>query len=298
MGGELEVAGPEHNETLQQKFTRLRCEIGEFSEELNSLAEDAREGNLAGLYQQVHQLQENLDVCVVDQCATETSGDQKHLIENVQKKLQEMSLITGENKSNTNIANYELYLQMKAPVTSEALAQLDKRLAVLEKTVGHDLENHSVLSVGTDRVPLLDTLDVLENRKYSMNPDHLSHVEGRLAALTTKLNALSEHKEKVNKARDLSKVTKLFDVLEDRAGLLVVLPDIKERLQDLRELHTISGEWNARTSDISRDQESTETMLAENRALVSDTQALLTKGLEGVGQKLETLNTSLRTLQA
>ena len=57
-----------------------------------------------------------------------------------------------------------------------------------------------------------------------------------------------------------------------------------------------TGEWNARTADLSKDQETTETLLAENRTLVRDTQALFSTDLEGVGKKLETLNGSLQAL--
>lgn len=295
LGGDLELTASQDKESVMQKFTRLRYEIAEFSEELNSLAESAREGNLAGLYNQVHQLQENLNDCVVDKSLTNESVNQNQLLEIVQTKIKEINSFSCESGP-AKPANYELYLQMNEPPTPAALAQLDKRLTYLEKSLGPDTEKQNVLSVGTDRVPLLDALEVLNSRKYSMNPEHLSHVEGRIAALTSKLNAVSEHKDSLSKARNLTEVTKLFDVMEDRAGLLMVLPEIKERLQDLKLLHTMSGEWNARTADLSKDQETTETLLAENRTLVRDTQALFSTDLEGVGKKLETLNGSLQAL--
>merc|ERR1719167_1049607 len=189
-----------------------------------------------------------------------------------------------------DISSYDLYLQKKEPVTSECLALLDKRLTLLEETVGSQPNHCRVLSVATDKQPLIDAVQVLDNRKYTLNPEHLSHIEGRLAALVTKLNALNEQKEKVNSAVKVSQVAKIFNSLEDRAGIVNILPDVYERLLDLKELHLMSSEWKSRAAEISADQGNTETLLVENRKLLSSTQSLLSSGLQGVDDKLEELN--------
>eukprot|EP00088_Acartia_fossae_P064335 TRINITY_DN79144_c0_g1_i1.p1 TRINITY_DN79144_c0_g1~~TRINITY_DN79144_c0_g1_i1.p1 ORF type:complete len:350 (+),score=66.13 TRINITY_DN79144_c0_g1_i1:34-1083(+) len=297
LGGDLEVVGSKDKESLIQKFTRLRCEVNDFSEELNSLAESAREGNVVGLYQQVHHLQESLDRCGVDQDPVAPDSNQKTVIDNLSTQLEQLASMDSNWKENEGkVASYDLYLQLNDPVTTGTLALLDKRLAALEKIVGPDNVKQKVLSVGTDRVPLLDAVEILKSRKSSLHPDHLSHVEGRLAALAAKLNALNEHKDKVSSARSASEVTKLYDALECRAGILSVLPEVNERLENLKELHEIASGWNSRSNEISTDQEKTETLLQENRKLATQTQALLTKGFEGVDLKLKNLHENMKTL--
>jgi len=240
IGGDLEILDRAEKENLLQKYTRLRCEVNEFSEELNSLAESAQEGSLAGLHKQVDQ-----------------------------------------------------------PNSSETIARLDQRLARLEKVIGPDpLARRKVLSVGTDSLALVDAVDTLESRRYALAADHLSHVEGRISALVSKLNALKEQKKKVSAAKNVSEVSQLFGSLESRAGIVTVLPDIIERLQDLKELHQNSSNWNSRTSEISTDQEKTETLLSENCKQIESTQKMLSDGLQGVTLKLEKLQASLLTLKA
>jgi len=295
LGSELEVSSGKEKETLIQKFTRLRCEVTEFCEELNSLEESAREGNLTGLYQQVSQLQDRLDVCEVDHDINKHAVNQNHVLVDLKKQLREISSMkTGDGLEAS--ASYNLYLHHKKPLTAEDLAFLDKRLAALEQTLGPESNQRRVLSVTTDRLPLVDAVQVLDNRKYTLSPEHLSHVEGRLSALVGKMNGLNDQKDRVIKARSVSEVSKLFDALEDKVGIMNVLPEVYERLLDLKELHEIAKDWNSRSAEISADQGTTETLLLANRKLVTDTQSLLANGLQGVSQKLEALNQMLETI--
>jgi hypothetical protein len=80
--GELEVGGDK--ETLTQRFTRLRCEVTELTEDLDSLTESAREGSLAGLHRQVLQLRQQLEGCDLAQEGTTSSSqimNQKAVLE-------------------------------------------------------------------------------------------------------------------------------------------------------------------------------------------------------------------------
>ena len=293
------IAGGEEKETLIQKFTRLRCEVTEFYEDLNSLAE-SETGNLAGLHKQVSQLQEQLEVCVVDQDGAATSNlvNQKELLENLKRQIEDISRSTGETSA-TNSASYELYLPVSEPITPEILSRLDQRLSKLEKMVGPDpLIRQKVLSAGTDSLPVIEAVEILEKRKPLLRPDHLSHIEGRIASLGTKLNALKDKKDKVDSARTASEVSKLYDALESREGIVTVLPEVLERLQDLKELHDSSRNWNSRCSETSTDQEKTESFLAENRSQIVRTQKVLSDGLTGVTEKMEKLQASLHSLPA
>lgn len=299
LGGDLEIAGAEEKETMIQKFTRLRCEVTEFYEDLNSMAE-SETGNLAGLHKQVSQLQEQLEVCAVDQdgAPPATLSNQKDLLENLRRQIESIS-VSSEDAGPSNSASYELFLPVSEPVTPELLSRLDQRLAKLEKVVGPDpLIRQKVLSAGTDSLPLSEAVQVLENRKHTLRTEHLSHIEGRIASLGTKLNALKDQKEKVDSARTSTEVSKLYDALESRQGVVTVLPEVYERLQDLQNLHKNSLDWNSRCSETSSDQEKTETMLAENRSRIARTQNLLSEGLQGVTEKLEKLQASLQTLPA
>jgi len=299
IGGDLEILDRAEKENLLQKYTRLRCEVNEFSEELNSLAESAQEGSLAGLHKQVIQLQQQLEGCLIEQDPSlPPPSNQQDLLENLRQQIKDITQGSGDSNAAVS-GSYDLYLQVDQPNSSETIARLDQRLARLEKVIGPDpLARRKVLSVGTDSLALVDAVDTLESRRYALAADHLSHVEGRISALVSKLNALKEQKKKVSAAKNVSEVSQLFGSLESRAGIVTVLPDIIERLQDLKELHQNSSNWNSRTSEISTDQEKTETLLSENCKQIESTQKMLSDGLQGVTLKLEKLQASLLTLKA
>jgi len=61
VGGDLEIVEPGAKETLMQKFTRLHCQVNEFSEDLNSMTESVRDGSISGLHLQVDRLREELE---------------------------------------------------------------------------------------------------------------------------------------------------------------------------------------------------------------------------------------------
>ena len=299
LGADLEIQDKSAKENLVQKYTRLRCEVIEFSEELNRLAQEEGKDNLTGLHKQVIQLQEQLANCLVDQDPAATPAvQQQELLENLRQRITDISKGSKDGGARSS-GSYDLYLQLEQSNASESLALMDQRLARLEKLVGPaQLAKRRVLSVGTDNLALVDALEFLDSRKYTLAPEHLSHVEGRLAALALKLNSLKEQKDKVDAAKTATEVSLLFASLENRAGVVTVLPEMIERLEDLKELHQASSGWNSRISDISSDQEKTETLLAENEKEVDRTRSLLADGLKGVTSKLEKLQASLQTLKA
>jgi len=299
LGAELEVVGSKDQETLFQKFTRLRCEVNELTDDLNSMTESARDGNLAGLHQQVVQLQDQLEVCFLqeDDPTAACVPSQQQLLINLKSVLEDFSRLDGKKVEASPAAAYDLYLKTSDPVTAECLANLDRRLAKQEKLVGPDQQpQHKVLSMGTDSLPLVAAVDMLELSKGVLHADHLSHVEGRLAALATKLNALSAMKKTTDMARHNNEIAALFTRRELRAGIGSVLAQVLQRLVDLRQLHQTATGWNSRVSQINSDQEKTERLLLENRTQIESTQRLLTRGLQDTTLKLERLQNSLVAL--
>ena len=108
----------------------------------------------------------------------------------------------------------------------------------------------------TDNLPLIEALRVLQSKKHNLHTDHLTHVEGRLSALTTKLNSLKEHKDRLNAAKSASQVAKIFNSLEANVGMTTVIPEVEERLEDVTSLNREAAQWNSRyilhTYNISR----------------------------------------------
>ena len=78
----------------------------------------------------------------------------------------------------------------------------------------------SVLSVETNTKNVTAAISVLNSRLGLLEPSHLEHVEGRLAALLQKLTSISEKKvaledsEKNNKVCTYVDITYLFSIVK------------------------------------------------------------------------------------
>lgn len=302
LGGELEVGGDQ--ETLTQRFTRLRCEVTQLTEDLDSLTESSRhEGSLAGLLRQVSQLRQQLEGCDLGQEGIAVPGqaaNQKALLDQLAAQIKDIVPPGGKSSADAAAGTFDLYLcggSAAAGGSTTTVAELDRQLARLEGLVGaKNLEQRRVLSAETDGLSLYSAVQLLDQRRSAQNAQHLTHVEGRLAALNNRLDALGQQKGLVQKARSASQVAALYDALESRAGMLAVLPEVAARLADVAQLQQGAATWTGRLADVAAQQEVTDRLLAENRSAVSATQQLVTERLGGVLDQVARMQDNLQAL--
>jgi len=304
VGADLEIVEQGTKESLMQKFTRLHCEVNELSEDLNCMTESVREGSLAGLHLQVDKLREELELLSsVSQNDSDTNDFSHSQISSHTKLIQQLQQqIAGLKADNSEggeaCFQYDLYLKRSTPLDPDIISKLDKRLARLENAVGsQQMPVNKVLSVKTDNLPLTEALKLLQSKKHTLSTDHLTHIEGRLSALTTKLNALKEQKDRLNDAKSASQVARIFNSLEANVGMISVIPEVEDRMQDIIKLNNQATQWNGRLSEINSDQERTESLLVENTQLLQQTKDKLSDSLQGVTNKLENLQADLISLK-
>ena len=70
-----------------------------------------------------------------------------------------------------------------------------------------------MLSVETNTKNVTAAISVLNSRLALLEPSHLEHVEGRLAALLQKLNSISEKKVALEDSEKNNKVAELYDMV-------------------------------------------------------------------------------------
>ena len=93
------------------------------------------------------------------------------------------------------------------------------------------------LSMETNQKSVTGAIQVLSSRLSLLNPSHLDHVEGRLAALLQKMNTLAERKSVIEDSEKQSKISELYDLCIKTEANAVVLPEIVDRLDSLQTLH-------------------------------------------------------------
>lgn len=294
--GDMEVgAGPGTKETILQKFARLRCEVGELADELNSLTESVREsGHMEGLNMQVQDLSRQLESCQV-----EGSGggvDSKVTVEMLSKQIQDMQG-GSEGVKGEEGGVYQLYLSAGEKASLD-ISSVDGRLAALEKVVGTErVSDRKMLSAQTDGKSLSRAVDMLASRKSFMQQQHVDHVEGRLAALTYKMNAIGEQKVAVEMANREDKVTRLVDTVASQATLASVLPDLAERMELVGGVQDSAKEWGHVLDSAEQQQKETGKLLEDTNKLVKETRECFDSNLNTVADKFAELQKKLQEIQ-
>jgi len=286
--GDLEVGGV--SESLVERYARLICEVAELEEELDGVAESQKEtGSMAGLNLQVMGLRSQLENCQLE----EQTGHQA--VEQLTRDIQGIKAgqLGGEEEKK---AVYQLYLsQMERP--SVDLAVVDNRLAQLEKVVGLEVSSErKVLSAVTDCQSLTAAVDSLDSRRQFLKQQHIDHVEGRLAALNYKMNAIAEQKVAVGSATKDDKMTRLQSMIESQTSLASVLPELVTRLETVESLAASAGGWREVLDSTHKSQLNTDNLIQQTNKQLAESKNLLEGSLSGVAEKFADLQKQIKEI--
>ena len=204
---ELVVGGDKTEETILQKFQRLQCEVSELLQEMDSLPESSRETELVGVALQVDGLNKQLSSCQLTDQGTPVTAP----VDSLSEKISSLTAAAAGpgTAGDPGPGLYQLFLTPGQELDTARLAALDKRLAALESLVGPEAAGtRSVLSGEAQRASLSGACRLLAMRRQLLDSSQLDHVEGRLAALTNKMNNISEQKKAVKTAVESGKVNR------------------------------------------------------------------------------------------
>ena len=299
--GDLEVgAGEGEKESLVQRFLRLRCEVGELVEELDSMTESCREtdSQSQGLSIQVRSLSKQLESCQLDQDDTTTAPGVT--LEALNNQIEAMKNVKEKNKKEVNDGVYELYLARDGDRVSYDFSSLDGRLAVLEKVIGgNSIIDRRVLSAPTDDKNLVEAVKVLDGRKSLLNQQHIDHVEGRLSALTFKVNSIGEQKGAIELANKDDKLNKLDSLVSSQSHLAAgLLPQLVERMELVTQLQEGSKSWQDVVDGVEQQQRETKEVIADTEKQIVDAKEHFDNNLAGIQDKFKLLQKKLQEIKA
>ena len=293
-------AGSGEKESLIQRFLRLRCEVGELVEELDSMTESAREtdSQSQGLSIQVKTLSKQLESCQLDQDGPAASSGVS--LEALNHQIEAIKNVKDKNQKEVNDGVYELYLSREEDRVSYDMSSLDGRLAVLEKVIGsHSLTDRKVLSAPTDDKNLVEAVKVLDGRKSLLNQQHIDHVEGRLSALTFKVNSIGEQKGAVEVANKDDKLNKLDSLVSSQSHLAAgLLPQLVERMELVAQLQEGSKSWQDVVDGVEQRQRETKDVIADTEKQVLDAKEHFDNNLAGIQDNFKLLQKKLQEIKA
>jgi len=296
--GDIEVGADEgKEETLLQRFMRLRCEIGELVDDLDSMTESTREASQSeGLSIQVKNLIKQLETCQFNDEVNTTSKSNVEL----DAMAKQIDALKNSNKVEKTDGEgvYQIFLSNDKKASVD-IANLDGRLAMLEKIVGHSSPaDRKVLSAQTDSQNLEECVKILDDRKSLLNQQHIEHVEGRLSALTFKINSISEQKVAVENATKDEKVNKLANLVSSQSSMAAgLLPEIVERMENVSMLQDNSKTWSDTVDSVQQQQRETKDVIKDTEKLVVDTRECFDKNMTEIFNKCNHLQSKLAEIK-
>ena len=279
-----------------QRFLRLRCEVGELVEELDSMTESSRDvGNNEGLNIQVRSLERQLEACNLDTPGSASDGCNG--FQSLKTQVESLRAINPKEQDKIN-GVYQVFVGDEKSGAVD-LAKLDARLAVLEKIVGSDgINERNLLSSSTDNKDLASCIGILDGRKTFLNQQHVDHVEGRLSALNFKMNSISEQKSAIEAANKDDKLNRLASLVSGQSSLAVtLLPDLIERLEAVSELQGRSQTWSEIVSNIGQQQRETQDVLKDTSSTVKTTRDFIDENLANILKNSQNLQTKIDNLK-
>jgi len=313
--GDYELAGKDDQETLDQKYQRLNCEVRQLLEDLedlkNSGAEKVGNQNLVGLAKQTAMLQDQLSGLKLEEyLGSDPVKDLQDPSGNAKKKLlTQIEQLKTIKSASDNVANksnpessevmYELLMKPDSSKLEERqrLALFESRLEAVEKVLGPSAEKMSVLSVETNTKNISSAISVINSRLGLLEPVHLDHVEGRLAALLQKLNTVNEKKANLEDTEKNNKIAELYEMVTANQSVALALPEVVDRLDSLQALHEQSLQFSKTLLQLDSLQQKLQTNLSTNEKVLQETQGKFSENLETIQKNFDAMDQRLNKLK-
>lgn len=174
---------------------------------------------------------------------------------------------------------------------------MEKRLEGIEKLIAVSSEKLSALTIETNQKSIVGSIGVLNSRMSLLNPLHIDHVEGRLAALFQKMNTVGEERNAIEDAEKQGKIEELYDLCVKGEANSLVLSDIVDRLDALQSLHGSALQFTKAISQLDTVQQKLELNLSSNGTMLKETQMKFSENLSNIQNNFDNLEQRLTNLK-
>jgi len=313
-------------ETPFKKYQRLNCEIRELMDEVKEAGSKnepvSGAGSLESLSVQVdllhkHLLQMRLEDVLgkdTEQLMTDPQAAYKQKLLAEMKGIEDMKIVDRSSDTNNIQAasklNYSLWLK---PETSRLQAQaavhlLTSRITDLEKVLGDNEEDISILSMETGKKTLSEATSSLSAKTTILQPKILDHIEGRLAVLQQKLNNEAQTKaasapaaatdDAEEQLRNEEKIRHLAATSAKSDQLADDVPDLIDRMEALNPLHAQASEMSESILELETVQKQLLTQTSNNLTLLKQIEKKFKENLTSIEANFDSLQTRVDAVKA
>mmetsp|Transcript_37403 Transcript_37403/g.38087 ORF Transcript_37403/g.38087 Transcript_37403/m.38087 type:complete len:376 (+) Transcript_37403:119-1246(+) len=289
-------------ESPLQRFTRLRAELTELHNDLNSMVKDdlPNDSNIwSTLLNETKQMQQNMYSLESHQCLQQSMTHNS--VSKAVNNLQEISNKLQPTSTSTSIETDKLQPVSSAAMTDINLAKMEQRVYALELLLGsasNALDMEAVVGTTPKSAvfPLIQTITRLERRVSLLDKNALETIQNKAVSLRLELETISRDKNKLTaeqKAMEAAKkVGDLYDKVQRIENVMDDLPVVLTRLKTLERLHQSAGSFAVRLSDLeglAKDLDATsrgnDTVLTTLKETLSTNINLMTENMNQVDKK-------------
>jgi len=303
-------------ETPIKKYQRLNCEIRELMDEIKEAKDgkdhDLESGTLESLSGQVEilhkhllelRLEEVLGKEVLETMTDPQAAAHQRLISHLSgiKSFK----VEGRNSAVSNTQgseklNYSLLLKPEnARLQSKAnVNRLAARISALERMIGENQEDLSILSMETGRKTLTDAVAVLTAKTTVLEPKNLDHIEGRLAVLQQKLSREDPKGCEPVEDGDREKIKDLVKVSQKSDDWSAEVPDLIDRMEALSPLHNQAAELSKSILELESIQKQLLIQTSNNASLLKEIEKKFADNLTSIQKNFDNLQERIDAVNA
>jgi dynactin-2 len=316
---QVDTASSQVKETPLQKYQRLNCEVRELLDEIDSAItqEDGNSQSMTGLARQAtqlqeqlmaHKLEESLGSDLIKRLEDPRSAAKEQLMNQLDALKNTPADHSNNNKAGSgtvtnkekasNPAMYELLMKPEIAKLEEQkkISEIDTRLKNLEILLASSFDKVSCMATETNQKSVVGSIEVLTSKLSLLDQSHLDHVEGRLAALAQKMNAISEKKSLVEDAEKQNKIGELYELCNKTEANSVALPELLDRLDALQLLHEKALGFSKAMAQLDTVQQKLDENLSNNQKLLRETQTKFSENLSNIQNNFNHIEKKLAKL--
>ncbi|KAK9744685.1 Dynamitin [Popillia japonica] len=310
-GYTYELVKQGENETVLQKYQRLQCEMSELLDEVQKIQslKNEKDVNCLVSTQQIEQalkkladlkLEDSFGSDVVSTITDPQGAQIKKLFSQLERfKAQTAELPESQGGSESGITFQLKYRPEQAHMDQiNRLAELERRIHRLEVVLGASNEKLTRLSTITSKGSLLEAAQQLSATASMLDSAQLDHIEGRLTALTQKLESVAENKKQMsNDAEGDEKVQELYNIVKANENVSKILPETVERLTALKALHEKATDFATSLTQIELLQSEISSNVENNKNLLQGVQESFANNLNEINKTVMSLDRRIKEIK-
>ncbi|XP_050310118.1 dynactin subunit 2 [Anthonomus grandis grandis] len=309
--GEWELAGLGEKETAIQKYRRLQCEMNELLEEVNDLNK-GKEGDALNCLVPTEQVEQSLKLLadlkleesLGEELIAKISDPEGAQIKKLLAQLEQFKLQINENPESQKGSEDGIVYQfnykpehVKFKETAR-IAELEGRLHRLESVLGSSSDKVARLTAATNKGSLLEAAQYLSATASLLDSSQLDHIEGRLSALSQKLDAIAQKKKDLQQDEEKDKmILELYELVKNSEDISKLLPQTIERLKSLEALHNKATEFTKTLTQIELLQSEISSSVLNNKTLLQGVQESFAINLNEINQTVMSLDSRIKALK-